>query len=76
MTKKPKFKVPSDYKKDSARVLISSRVSQKCKDSLDWACQSAGIGVSELVAGILEDYSEWLLTEYLKSAQIAAKDFK
>ena len=75
MTKIPKFKKPDDYKRDSARVVISSRVSQKCKDSLDWASRSAGIGVSELVAGILEDYSGWLLAEHMKTAQSAAKKF-
>lgn len=74
--KKPNFKKPIEYKKNSVKVVISSRVSQKCKDSLDWASRSAGIGVSELVAGILEDYSEWLLAQYLKSAQASAKEFE
>ena len=73
---KLKFKRPSEYKKGSAKAVVSSRVSQKCKDSLEWASRNAGLGVSELVAGILEDYSEWLLFEYLKSAQAAAKKFE
>lgn len=74
--KKPSFKKPSEYKKDSAKVVLSSRVSQKCKDSLDWASRSAGIGISELVAGVLEDYSEWLLAEHLKSAHASAKKYE
>jgi hypothetical protein len=74
--KKPVFKKPLDYKKSAIKVVLSSRVSQKCKDSLDWASRSAGIGVSELVAGILEDYSEWLLSEYMKAAQTTAKKFE
>jgi hypothetical protein len=74
--KKLNFKKPLEYKKNVAKVVISSRVSLKCKDSLDWASRSAGIGVSELVAGILEDYSEWLLAHYLKSAQASAKKFE
>jgi hypothetical protein len=74
--KKPNFKKPIEYKKNSVKVVLSSRVSQKCKDSLDWASRSAGIGVSELAAGILEDYSEWLLAHYLKSAEGTAKKFE
>lgn len=74
--KKPDFKSPAQYKKDQAKVVISSRVPQKCKDALDWAAKSSEMGVSELVAGILEDYSEWLMQEYMKQGKRVAEKYK
>lgn len=74
--RKPPRKSPSQYKKDLAKVVVSSRVSQKCKDTLEWAARTNEMGVSELGAGILEDYSDWLLSEYVKSAEKVAEKFK
>lgn len=74
--KNPPKKSPEKYKRDLAKTVLSSRVSQKCKDTLDWAAKVNGMGVSELVSGILEDYSDWLMSEYIKSTSKAAEKFK
>lgn len=76
MSLKPPRKSPSQYKNDLAKVVVSSRVTQKCKDTLEWAARTNDMGMSELVAGVLEDYSDWLISGYMKSASKAAEKFK
>jgi hypothetical protein len=75
MSKQSK-KRPEQYKKDLAKTVISSRVSQKCKDTFEWAAKANDMGVSELVSGVLEDYAEWLLTEYTKEGRKLAEKFR
>jgi hypothetical protein len=42
---------------------------------LDWAARQGAMGVSELLAGILEDYSDWYLKEVMKSTHNAKDTF-
>jgi hypothetical protein len=74
--KKAPFKKPEAYKKEMSKVVVSSRVSQKCKETLDWAATNQGMRVSELVAGILEDYSDWFLKEVMSASHKAQGRFK
>ena len=76
MRSKTKYKKPEEYKKQGARTVVSGRVSAECKEALEWASRNADMGVSELVAGVLEDYSKWLMAEYMKRSRTASKKFE
>lgn len=72
----PRRKSPKEYKRDLAKSVLSSRVSQKCKDTLEWAAKTNDMGLSELASGVLEDYADWLAGEYMKTANKSAEKYK